>query len=242
VTRRGALVTGAESHLGRAVVARLVRDGFEPIGAALSADAMDDTIRLTGDLSTPEIAEDIVRQATRLVGELRTIVCVAGRMPIGRIEDTTPAELEAAMRGSFLTFFNVARAAVTLLPPGSSIVAVSSVNATLAAPGVAAYAGSKGAVEAVVRQLALDQASRGIRVNAVAPGAIADGRMDGLGAGYPRGTAVTTEEVANVIAFLASPDASGVTGAVIPVDAGLSITSPATFLREDLRDRLKPRG
>jgi NAD(P)-dependent dehydrogenase (short-subunit alcohol dehydrogenase family) len=128
---------------------------------------------------------------------------------------------------------------------GGAIVALSSVNATLAAPGVAAYAASKGAVEGLVRQLALDQAARGIRVNAVAPGLIDTGQLAGggeAGKGYPRGSAVTADEVAQAVLFLASPSSSGITGVVLPVDAGLGITSPATFLREDLLDRLHPKA
>lgn len=240
MTPLGALVTGATSSLGRAVTTTLTGVGFAVVETSLDTPPSPGPTHLTADLSLGSAAEQVVDRATDLVGPLYAVVCIAGRMPVGRIEDATDADLDAAMRGSFATFFNVTRAAVTQMPPGGSIVAVSSVNATLAAPGVAAYAASKGAVDALVRQVALDQASRGIRVNAVAPGLIDDGRVPGAGAGYPRGTAVTTDEVAAAIGFLASPSASGITGVVLPVDAGLSITSPVSFLRQDLAARLRP--
>lgn len=242
MTAPGALVTGATSSLGRAVTTTLTAMGFAVVETSLESPSSPGPRHLAADLSVRSAADDVVARATDLVGPLHAVVCIAGRMPVGRIEDSTDADLDAAMRGSFATFFNVTRAAVTRMPPGGSIVAVSSVNATLAAPGVAAYAASKGAVDALVRQVALDQASRGVRVNAVAPALIDDGRMRDAAAGYPRGTPVTTEEVAAAIGFLASPAASGITGVVLPVDAGLSITSPVSFLRPDLAQRLRPSG
>lgn len=235
------LVTGASSPLGGEVVAVLQAYGHTVVGTSLEdADVEGLAQHITADLTSPGEADRVVDAAATVLGGLDCLVCIAGAMPVARIEDTTDDQLHAALDGSFLTFFASARAAVTRLSPGGSIVAVSSVNATLAAPGVAAYAGAKGAVDALVRQLALDQASRGIRVNAVAPGLIDNGQVADAGAGYPRGTAVTGTEVAEAVAFLAGPSASGITGVVLPVDAGLSITSPAAFLRPDLTRRLAP--
>lgn len=241
MTPRRILVTGAGSALGTATVAALVSQGHAVVGTSLEDAALAGLVEhLAADLSVPSEAERIVAHAAAVLGGLDAVVCIAGAMPVGRIEDTTPEQLAAALGGSFLTFFETARAAVRVLAAGGSIVAVSSVNATLAAPGVAAYASAKGAVEALVRQLSLDQAARGIRVNAVAPGHVELGHIPGGGAGYPRGSAVTPEEVAAAIAFLAGSSSSGITGVVLPVDAGLGVTSPAAFLREDLRRRLRP--
>ncbi|MDF1478153.1 SDR family oxidoreductase [Leifsonia sp. H3M29-4] len=236
-----ALVTGATSSLGAAVLRALDSAGYRSVGTSLDEAGIGGVVEyVAADLSAPGEAARVLDRAMAVLGGLDTVVCIAGAMPVARIEDTTDEQLAAAMSGSFSTFFETARAAVTRMPPGSSIVAVSSVNATLAAPGVAAYASAKGAVEALVRQLALDQAARGIRVNAVAPGLIDSGTIADGGAGYPRGRAVTDDEVAAAIVFLALPGSSGITGAVLPVDAGLSITSPASFLRPDLRQRLTP--
>ncbi|MEV1147850.1 SDR family oxidoreductase, partial [Micromonospora sp. NPDC049799] len=139
-----------------------------------------------------------------------------------------------ALDATLGTAFAVSRAVLPLLPDGAAIVAVSSVNAFLAAPGVPAYAAAKAGVEGLVRQLALEYGPRGIRVNAVAPGMIGDTVDDGA-AGYPLGRTGTPDEVAAAVHFLAH--AGFVTGVTLPVDGGLSIASPAAFLRADLRAR-----
>ena len=98
-----------------------------------------------------------------------------------------------------------------------------------------AYAAAKSGLEGLVRQLALEYGPRGIRVNAVAPGMIGPTGVPDAAAGYPLGRIGTPEEVAQAVHFLAG--ATFVTGVVLPVDGGLSIASPAAFLRPDLRAR-----
>jgi meso-butanediol dehydrogenase/(S,S)-butanediol dehydrogenase/diacetyl reductase len=93
-------------------------------------------------------------------------------------------------------------------------------------------------VEALVRQVALDYGARGIRVNAVAPGMVGGERLPDAAGGYPIGRTLRPDEVAAAVHFLASEAASGITGVVLPVDGGLSIASPAAFVRADLRQRL----
>lgn len=235
-----ALVTGATSPLGDVVVSTLRAAGYDVLGTSLEEHPRRQHV--VADLSDPDAARAVVTEAVTRFGTLDAVICLAGAMPIGRLEDATLADFDLALRASLLTFATTTQAALPVLAPGASIVVVTSVNARLAAPGVAAYAAAKGAVEALVRQLALDQARRGVRVNAVAPGLIDNGQVSDAGAGYPRGSAVTAKEVADAILFLASPASSGITGSALPVDAGLSITSPSTFLRDDLRERLDPRS
>ncbi|MCW3843813.1 SDR family oxidoreductase, partial [Micromonospora yasonensis] len=107
--------------------------------------------------------------------------------------------------------------------------------AVLAAPGLPAYAAAKAGLEGLIRQLALEYGPAGVRVNAVAPGMIGGAGLPDAAAGYPLGRTGTPEEVAAAVLFLAG--AGFVTGAVLPVDGGLSIASPAAFLRDDLRAR-----
>ncbi|WP_166348516.1 SDR family NAD(P)-dependent oxidoreductase [Phytoactinopolyspora limicola] len=233
------VVIGASSPIGRAIARQFHADGERVVGISLAASGDTSMVaELTADCSQPAAATAAVDEAAALLGGVDVVVPAAGAMPVAAAHATTDDQWRLAQASCLDTFFFTARAGLRHLGPGSAIVAVSSVNAVLAAPGVAAYAAAKGGVDALVRQLALDYARRGIRVNAVAPGLVGGADVPDAGAGYPRGAPVTEVEVAAAVAFLAGPRASGITGVVLPVDAGLSITSPAVFARADLKERL----
>jgi NAD(P)-dependent dehydrogenase (short-subunit alcohol dehydrogenase family) len=158
----------------------------------------------------------------------------------GTVETTEPATWDEVfavnVRGAYLA----ARAAVPALRArgGGAIVLVSSVQATASQTGVAAYTASKGALSALARAMALDHVREGIRVNSVAPGSVdtpmlrwaadrfrgeqtSDEVVASWGRMHPLGRVATPEEVAAAIAYLASGDASAVTGAELRVDGGL---------------------
>ncbi|MDW5324403.1 SDR family NAD(P)-dependent oxidoreductase [Plantactinospora sp. KLBMP9567] len=249
---RGVLVVGSGSSIGRAIGRAFADAGDTVVGAAL--EQVDDSpyaADLVGDCATATGAKAAVGVTVELAGRLDVVVLAAATMPVAPITATTDAQWRSALDATLGTAFAVSRAALPLLAAaarrdhprlaGPAIVAVSSVNATLAAPGLPGYATAKAGLEGLVRQLALEYGPVGVRVNAVAPGLIGGDGIPDASAGYPLGRTGTPEEVAAAVFFLAG--AGFVTGAVLPVDGGLTIASPAAFLRPDLRARwLAPGG
>lgn len=242
---RVALVTGAANGLGATIAATLAAAGAR--GVALDrepvADPPADWLGLAADVTDPAALRAAVATAVERFGRLDVVVANAGVVPPWR----ATAELDAAewdrvsavnVRGVADT---IAAAAPRLTSGVGAVVALASINARKAHPRQALYSATKHAVVGVVRATALDLGRDGIRVNAVAPGAIATdallGRMarraadgglaqaDALAAAAEEtalGRIATAAEVAQTVLFLASDLASGVTGQVVAVDAGIA--------------------
>jgi len=240
---RVAFVTGGSRGLGAAIAGTFARAGA--LGAVVDLDSgssPEDWVSLTADVANEHDVERAVTATVERFGRLDIVVANAGVVP--RWSDTSSFDLDALdrtlavnVRGVAATLKHGARA---LQESGGSIVVLASLNAWHAAPAQGAYTASKHAVLGLVRTAALDLGGFGIRVNAVAPGPVATGALldrlarreaeggltvdDALAqaaAGTALGRMVTEDDVARAALFLASDLSSGITGALVPVDAGL---------------------
>lgn len=231
---RRVVVVGSASITGQRTAQLFLARGAQVTGIDLRDAPPQGVCVLCADMTDPGAAQEAFEGAERLMGGIDVLVTGLARQKGGRLHETSEETWQAVMDGTLRATFHAMKSALPMLDAGSSIVAISSVNGRLAHPGNAAYATAKGGIDAMVRQAALEYAPRGVRVNAVAPGLIDDAGTPQAGVGYPMGRAVTPLEVAEAIVFLASPAASGITGVILPVDAGLSIASPVAFARPSM--------
>jgi 2-keto-3-deoxy-L-fuconate dehydrogenase len=232
-----AIVTGGASGIGAAIVRRLAADG-----ATVVVFDRDEAARDAGG-HTVDVGDDVaVREAVAAVGaehgRIDIVVNNAGIGAAGSIEDNDDAEWHRVFDVNVVGMVRVARAALPWLrrSGSASIVNMASIAATAGLPRRALYGASKGAVLALTLQMAADHVREGIRVNAVSPGT-ADtpwvGRLLGaaddpaaeraaLEARQPHGRLVSADEVADAVAYLASPRAGSTTGTALAVDGGMS--------------------
>ncbi|MFI8221465.1 SDR family NAD(P)-dependent oxidoreductase [Streptomyces sp. NPDC085932] len=234
---RGVLLIGGSSPIGHALAETFTQAGDRVVSVSLNRDAGPATAHnLALDVSTPEGADRAVADAVEVLGGLDVLILAAATMAPAAAHAATADDWHMAITNTLHTAFFPARASLPVLPRGGCIIAVTSVNASLAAPWLPGYSAAKAGVEGLVRQLALDYGPRGIRVNAVAPGMIGNHELPMVTEGYPLGRVGRSSDVAEAVMYLAGADF--VTGVVLPVDGGLSIASPAAFLRPDLRRKL----
>ena len=243
---KSAVITGAAKGIGRATVELFASEGANIVAADIDGEGLNrlcDHLQsqgavvaaVVGDVSRPEDAKRMMKAAVDQYGRLDVLVANAGVIPLQTILEAAPEDWDAVMavdgRGMFLS----CKYAIEemLKTGGGSIVCLSSISGVAGQKSQSTYGPAKFVASGLTKHLAVEWADRGIRVNAVAPGTIKTERVRRLpeepgGREYieeiermhPMGRLGEPEEVAQAIAFLASDQASFVTGAILPVDGG----------------------
>jgi NAD(P)-dependent dehydrogenase (short-subunit alcohol dehydrogenase family) len=239
---RRALITGADSGIGRAVAIAFAREGADVAISYLDEhedaeetkwlveDAGRRAILLPGDISDPAHARAIVDQTASAFGRIDILVNnAAHQATFSRLEDISDEEWQVTFATNIHSMFYLAKAALAHMQPGSSIINTSSINAEDPSEQLLAYATTKGAIYNFTAGLGKMLADRKIRVNAVAPGPIWTPlipstmpveKVKNFGSDTPIGRAGQPAEVAPPYVWLASDEASYITGATIPVTGG----------------------
>jgi 2-keto-3-deoxy-L-fuconate dehydrogenase len=242
-----ALVTGGASGIGAAVAARLQADGARVAVLDLNADAAaEGQLAVACDVSDDASVRAAVARVVEELGGLDLVINNAGIGAAGTVADNSDEEWHRVLDVNVLGMVRVTRAALPHLreSAAAAVVNTASVAATAGLPQRALYSASKGAVLALTKAMAADHVREGIRVNCVNPGTadtpwvqrLLDAADDpaaertALEGRQPHGRLVSAEEVADAVAYLASPRSRSTTGTSIAVDGGM----------QDLR--LRPRG
>ena len=243
---KSALVTGAAAGIGRATAELFAREGARLTVADINSDGLatlrdslanvtGDVAVVTADVSKPDDVRRMINAAVDHYGRLDIAVANAGIIPLASVVEATADDWEEVMaidgRGMFLTCkYSIQQ---MLINGGGSIICLSSISGVAGQARQSTYGPAKFVASGLTKHLAVEWAGKGIRVNAVAPGTINTERVQRLPeepggpeylevikAAHPMGRLGEPSEVAKAILFLASDEASFITGAILPVDGG----------------------
>lgn len=240
---RRALITGGDSGIGRAVAIAFAREGAEMALSYLPEEQQDaqeteawvtkegrHCLLVPGDVRDEDYCTSLVERTIATLGGLDILVLNAGYQKNREgLENLPSSEMDRVFKTNLYGTLWIARAAVPHLEAGASIIVTSSIQASSPTPDLLDYAMTKAAQVAFVQALAQELTPRGIRVNAVAPGPIWtplipgtqwDEKLQTFGQSTPLGRAGQPVELASAYVFLASPEASYISAAVIPVTGG----------------------
>lgn len=227
-----AVITGSASGIGRACAEQFTGEGCRVFGLDVAAETPWQC-----DVSRFEEVHAAASRIAAMARHVDVLVHCAAVSTFGGTLETTEKDFERVLGVNFLGAVNLVKAFDSQLDRGSSIIFIASINGIVGAPGLSAYAASKGALITLGRTLALELAERGIRVNSVCPASIDtpmlrasfDRQPDHAAARaqnilrHPLGRLGTPEDVANLVLFLASDESSWITGGTHLVDGGALI-------------------
>ncbi len=242
---RRALITGGDSGIGRAVALAFAREGADvlisylnehsdaEVTARVVQEAGRKALPLPGDIRDESFCTEAVRRTADELGGLDVLVNNAAyQMSQGDIADITTEQFDRVMKTNLYAMFWLCKAAIPLMQPGSSIINTSSVQAYEPSPPLLDYATTKAGIVNFTKGLAQMVAAKGIRVNTVAPGPIwtplipatmPAEKVEDFGSETPLGRAGQPVEVAHAFVFLASAEASYITGERIGVHGGMPL-------------------
>ena len=239
-----AIITGADSGIGRAVALAFAREGADIVISYLSEDddaaetarlveeAGRKAIRLAGDIQHEAHCQRIVQQAIDELGGIDILVNNAAyQMPHEKLEEFSSEQFEYTFRTNLFSMFYLCKAALPHMKPGASIINTASIQAFNPSPVLLDYATTKSAIVGFTKALAKLVIKQGVRVNAVAPGPVwtplipysfESEKTEEFGADAPLGRPAQPAELAPIYVLLASPEASYITGEVYGATGGKS--------------------
>lgn len=244
------IVTGASSGIGRATAVRFGKEGARVALAARRKERLDEVAReieasggrafaLPGDVTREADRKRLVDETLAKWSGLDVLVTAAGIIAFGTVENTTLPDFQKMFDINVVSIFHLMNLSMPhLLERKGNVVNVSSVNGLRSFPGLLAYCSSKSALDQLTRCAALEMAAKGVRINAVNPGVVVTElhRQGGLDeqayaaflerskTTHPIGRVGTGEDLAALITFLASEEASWITGATVNIDGGRHLT------------------
>lgn len=241
-----ALVTGGSVGIGAAIATLFAQEGAAVVITGRRKELIENLVReiqqqggralaVPGSVTDEGHAQSSVAQSVREFGRLNILVNNAGIGAFGkRLHETDDTTWDQLLDVNLTGLFRMTRAAIPelLKGGGGSIVNISSIASLVGIPMTAAYSATKGAVDALTRAIAVEYAKEGIRCNSICPGLVKTPmasdllddpeRRDQVMTAYPMGRPGTPEEIARLVLYLASDEASWTTGGIYPIDGGMT--------------------